>query len=49
MLSRRVHVNGYELAQTDDKIAEMFEKLGEDVVDQTGFFTWVREHVKPSD
>ena len=43
-----LHVNGYDVDRTDDEIAEIFEQLGADLVDQTGFFTWVREHVKPS-
>lgn len=40
-----LNVNGYDLDQTDDEIAEMFEELGEDVIDQTAFFAWVGQHV----
>jgi len=31
-------VNGHQLDRTDDEIAEIFERLGEDVVDQSAFF-----------
>jgi death-on-curing protein len=40
-----LEINGYHLDQTDDQIADMFEQLGEDRIDQAGFFAWVRQHV----
>ena len=40
-------VNGYELLQDDDEIAQMFEDLASDVLDQGEFFGWVCNHARP--
>jgi death-on-curing protein len=40
--------NGFELVPShDEELAEVFEKLGGDLIDQRGFFDWVIEHVRP--
>lgn len=44
-----LELNGYELVQTDDEIAEMFEGLGRKVIDQGEFFGWVLDHARPTD
>ena len=38
-------LNGYELRMSDDEIAELFEKLGSDEIDQGEFFGAISTHV----
>lgn len=40
-------INGYELRQTDDEIAQMFEDVGSRVIGQGEFFGWVCNHSRP--
>ncbi len=43
-----LHGNGFELVPSDDEeLAEVFENLGSDTIDQRGFFDWVIERVQP--
>jgi death on curing protein len=43
-----LHGNGFELVPSnDDELAELFENLGGDTIDQRGFFDWVITHVQP--
>jgi death-on-curing protein len=42
-----LYVNGYELLQEDDEIAQMFEDLGAKVIGQGEFFGWVCNHARP--
>jgi death on curing protein len=43
-----LHGNGFELVPSDDEeLAEVFENLGSDSIDQRAFFDWVIEHVQP--
>jgi hypothetical protein len=43
-----LHGNGFELVPSDDEeLAEVFEKLGSDIIDQREFFDWVIKHVQP--
>ncbi len=37
-------LNGFELVQSDDQIAEMLERLAGGLADQREFFAWVRKH-----
>jgi prophage maintenance system killer protein len=40
--------NGFELAPShDEELAEVFENLGSDILDQRQFFDWVIAHVQP--
>ena len=41
-------LNGYELLQDDDEIAEMFEALGKKTIGQGEFFGWVVNHARPT-
>jgi death-on-curing protein len=41
-----LELNGYELSQTDDEIAEVFEGLGRKVIDQGEFFGWILNHAR---
>jgi death on curing protein len=42
-----LHGNGFELAPSDDEeLAEVFECLGSDTIDQREFFDWVIKHVQ---
>jgi death on curing protein len=40
-------LNGYELVEEEDAIAQMFESVAANVVDQSEFFGWVVNHAKP--
>ena len=40
-------LNAYELQMSDDEIAELFEKLGADEIDQGAFFDLISKHVHP--
>jgi death on curing protein len=43
-----LHGNGFDLVPSDDEeLAEVFENLGSDIIDQRGFFDWVITHVQP--
>jgi death on curing protein len=43
-----LHGNGFELVPShDEELAEVFENLGSDTIDQRGFFDWVIERVQP--
>lgn len=42
-------LNKYELRLSDDEIAELFEKLGADEIDQGEFFNRLSKHVHPID
>jgi death-on-curing protein len=39
-------LNGYELHEADDEIAEMFEDVGSKTIGQGEFFGWVISHVR---
>jgi len=39
-------LNGYELRLSDDEIAEMFEKLGADDIDQPEFFNQISTNAR---
>ena len=39
-------LNGYELRQRDDEIAQMFEDIGSRVIGQGEFFGWVCSHAR---
>ena len=39
-------LNGYELRQGDDEIAQMFEDIGSRVIGQGEFFGWVCSHAR---
>jgi death on curing protein len=41
-------INGYNLFQTDDEIAVMFEDVGKHIIDQGEFFGWVANHARPA-
>jgi len=41
-------LNGVELVQTDDQIAETFERLARSEIDQQMFFAWVCAHARRS-
>jgi death-on-curing protein len=41
-----LHINGFELLQDDDEIAQMFEDLGAKVIGQGEFFGWVCNHAR---
>lgn len=40
-------VNGYELIEDDDAIAQMFEDASAGIVEQGEFFGWVVNHTRP--
>jgi death on curing protein len=42
-------LNGYELVDDEDAIAEMFEDISRGVVEQGEFFGWVCNHARPVD
>ena len=43
-----LHGNGFELVPSDDEeLAEAFENLGSDTMDQREFFDWVIDRVQP--
>lgn len=42
-----LEANGYELIGDDDAIAGVFEDLGRKIIDQSEFFGWVSNHVRP--
>lgn len=39
-------LNGYELVEDEDLLAQMFEDVARGVVDQSEFFGWVVNHVR---
>ena len=39
-------LNGFEFDQTNDEIAEAFERLGDKSLDQAGFIAWVCGHAR---
>ena len=39
-------LNGFDFAQTDDEVAEKFERLACREIDQRRFFAWVRAHAR---
>jgi death-on-curing protein len=42
-----LHGNGFELVPShDEELAEVFENLGSDIIDQRDFFDWVIAHVR---
>ena len=41
-----LYINGFELLQDDDEIAQMFEDLGAKVIGQGEFFGWVCNHAR---
>ena len=41
-------INGYELQQSDDEIAVMFEDLAQHHIDRWGFIGWVVTHARPT-
>ena len=40
-------LNGYELQQSDDEIAAMFEELAQHHIDRWGFIGWVVTYARP--
>ena len=40
-------LNGYELRMSDDEIADLFERLGSDVIGQGEFFDAISTHASP--
>jgi death-on-curing protein len=41
-------LNGYQLIEDDDAIAQMFEDVGAGIIDQGEFFGWVVNHARPA-
>jgi death-on-curing protein len=41
-------LNGYELVEDEESIAQMFEDVASGVVEQSEFFGWVTNHAKPA-
>ncbi len=39
--------NGYEFTEDNDVVAQLFEDLGQKVIDQSEFFGWVCNHARP--
>lgn len=47
-LTAFLRLNGYEIREDhDEELAEMFELLGDRIIDQSEFFGWVSNHAKP--
>ncbi len=42
-----LELNGFDFVEEQDLIAEMFERLGANDVDQEQFFDWVRQRTRP--
>jgi death on curing protein len=41
-----LELNGFDFVEDQDAIAEMFERLGANDVDQEQFFDWIRERTR---
>lgn len=39
-------LNGYDLVEQHEELAEVFERLGHHLVDQAAFFKWVADHTR---
>jgi death on curing protein len=42
-----LELNGFDFLEEQDPLAEMFERLAANDVDQDAFFGWVRERTRP--
>jgi death-on-curing protein len=41
-------LNDYEFDESEDERARMFEEISSGAIDQSEFFSWVRDHARPS-